>query len=242
MKKFLKWGCLITVTLLIVVMAFAWRQVRRLRHNLKVETPLPIAEVRSDPSEAERLMDRVDRAQVDRVVRLRDVELTWLAQKVLAHPKAQAELRNAQTRAIKALASIPDPMGFLECLRLEAVDVTRAIADVRVTDRQLHIRLTAPYRGEPGHLNVQLGGTGGWAAGAVRLQVTQLTVGEMDVMALPFYGSLIESRVDEGVVRLARMKTSGPIEDVRIEENAVVLRLKPDGASILREAIRRYLR
>lgn len=242
MKKFLKWGCLTTVILLIVVAIFAWRQVRRLRQNLRVQAPLPITELRPEPGEAERLVERVDRARADRVVRLRDVELTWLAQRALRHPQAQTQIKIAQTRAVQALASVPDPMGFLEGLKLETVDTTRANADVRVADRQLHVRLTAPYRDESGYLNLQLSGSGGWAAGAVRLQITRLLIGEMDVMALPGYGSLVESRVDQGVARLARMKTSGPIEDLRIEENAVVLRLKPGGASTLQRAINRYLR
>lgn len=242
MKKFFKWGCLVTLTLAVVLAAFAWRQVRRLRTNLEVEQPLQIAESRPDAQKVEDLTTRVEQAHAARVIRLRDVELTYLAQRALAHPSAQAALQTHRQRAIEALKAVPDPMGFLDGLRLDDVDLTRARADVRVTDQRLHVRLTAPYRSVARHLNVQVSGTGGWAPKAVRLQITRLQVGEMDVMALPFYTRLIESRIDTGVAELARMESSGPISDVRIEENAVLIRLKPGGASVLREAIRRYLR
>ena len=242
MKKFLKWGCLVSVTLVVVLAAFAWRQVRRLRTNLEVAQPLQIAESKPDPQELERLTTRVEAAHAERVLRLRDVELTYLAQRALAHPAAQAELAAHRHRAINALKGLPDPMGFLDGLKLDDVDLTRARADVRVADQRLHVRLTAPYRSIDRHLNVQISGTGGWAPNAVRLQITRLQIGEMDVMALPFYTRLIEARIDTGVAQLARMKSSGPISDVRIEENAVLIRLKPGGASVLREAIRRYLR
>ena len=64
----------------------------------------------------------------------------------------------------------------------------------------------------------------------------------MDVMALPGYPTLIESRVDEAVGQIARLETGGPISDVRVEANAVILRLKPGGANTLQEAVRRFLR
>lgn len=242
MKKFLKWGCLVTLTLVVVLAAVAWRQVRRLRTNLEVEQPLQIAESKPDPRQVERLTTRVEQAHAARVIRLRDAELTYLAQRALAHPEAQAALATHRDRAIQALKAVPDPMGFMDGLKLDDVDLTQARADVQVADQRLHVRLTAPYRSTDLHLNVQISGTGGWAPNAVRLQITRLQVGEMDVMALPFYTRLIESRIDTGVAQLARMETSGPISDVRIEEDAVLVRLKPGGASVLREAIRRYLR
>lgn len=242
MKKFLKWGCLVTLALAVVLAVFAWRQVRRLRTNLEVEQPLQIAEAPPNPRQVEELTTRVEAAHAARVIRLRDAELTYLAQRALAHPSAQAALEKHRHRAIQALSAVPDPMGFMDGLKLDDVDLTRARADVKVANQRLHVRLTAPYRSTGRHLNVQVSGTGGWAPNAVRLQVTRLQVGEMDVMALPFYTRLIESRIDTGVAQLARMKTSGPVSDVRIEEDAVLVRLKPGGASVLREAIRRYLR
>ena len=242
MKKFLKWGCLVSVVLVIVLAAFAWRQVRRLRTNLEVKRPLEITKLEPDPKQVERLTSRVEAAHADRVIRLRDAELTYLAQRALAHPSAQAALVQHRQRAIDALKALPDPMGFLDGLKLDDVDLTRTRADVRVADQRLHVRLTAPYRGVDRHLNVQVSATGGWAPKAVRLQVTRLQIGEMDVMALPLYTRLIETRIDQGVAQLARMETSGPISDVRVEEDALLIRLKPGGASVVREAIRRYLR
>lgn len=242
LKSVFKWGCLVTLILVVVVVGFVWHQIGRLRDNLEVETPLPITEVKRDPREVARLEERLDRAQAQQVIRLRDMELTYIAQRAFEHPQVQQELAGVQQRAIAELKGVPDPMGFLEGLRLDAVDLPRAKVDVRVADQQVNLRVTAPYRDSKGFFNLQIGLTGGWAPGAVRLQVTQLTVGEMDVMALPFYPTLIESRVDEGVAQIARMETGGPISDVRVEANAVVLRLKPGGAAQLHEVVRRFLR
>lgn len=242
LKRVFKWGCLVTLILVAVVFGFVWHQIGRLRKNLEVPQPLPIAEVKRDPNEVERLEARLDRAEGPNVIRLRDVELTYIAQQALKHPDVQRQMAGVQRRAIDAIKGVPDPVGFLEGLRLEAVDLPAAKVDVRVADSQLHLRVTAPYRGSDGFFNLQTSLTGGWASRAVRLQVTRLRVGEMDVMALPFYPTLIERRVDEAVGQIARMETGGPISDVRVEANAVIVRLKPGGAGQLREIVRRFLR
>lgn len=242
LKRVFKWGCLTTVILLLAVGGFVWHQISRLRDNLEVETPLPIAEVKRDPGEVDRLKARIDRAQAEQIIRLRDIELTYIAQRALKHPQVQAQLDAVQAQAVAAVRDVPDPVGFLKGLRLDAVDLDQARVDVRVTDSQINLRVTAPYRGSDGFFNLQTGLTGGWAPGAVRLQVTRLQVGDMDVMALPFYPSLIESRVDAAVAQMARLETGGPISDVRVEANAVIVRLRPGGAAVLHDVVRRFLR
>jgi|JI10StandDraft_1071094.scaffolds.fasta_scaffold100269_2 hypothetical protein len=242
MKRFLKWGCLISLALIVVVVSTAWQQIRQVRENLAVSEPLPVREVSRDPEKVQQIAQRAEAAGLDRVLRLRDPELTYAAQRALKHPEVLALLEKGRSRALRALEGVSDPLGFLDGLRLDAVDLARLRTEVQVADSRVTLRLTAPYLDGKTHLNVVAVVTGGWAPGAVRLEVQALTVGSLDVLALPFSGGWVRRQVDLGIKAAARVPEGGPLQDIRVEANAVVLRLSPQGARQLSALAREFLR
>lgn len=242
MKRVLKWGCLISLVLIVVVVATAWQQVRQIRENLAVLDPLPVPDVQRDPEKVQQIAHRAEAAGADRVLRLKDPELTYVAQRAVKHPEVLALLERGRRQLLRALEGVSDPLGFLDGLRLDAVDLARLRTEVRVADSQVTLRLTAPYLDGKTHLNVVGVVTGGWAPGAVRLEVQHLTVGRLDVLALPFSGSWVRRQVDHGIKAAARVEAGGPLQDIRVEANAVVLRLSPHGARQLSALAREFLR
>jgi len=242
MKRLLKWGCLVTTGLVVLFAVMAWRQIRQIRENLAVSTPLAVPIVARDPHKVAALVEQAQRVEEDRVLRLKDPELTYIAQRAVRHPEVLALLENARRRALKALDQVPDPLGFLDGLRLDAVDLSRLRTEVRAADSQLVLRMTAPYLDGQHHLNLDLAVTGGWAPGAIRLEVKRLVIGELDVLALPIYGRWVHTQVAAGVAAAARVDEGGPLQDVRVEANALVLRLTPSGARQLAGLAREYLR
>ncbi|MEZ4464348.1 MAG: hypothetical protein R3F60_07075 [bacterium] len=242
LKRFLKWGCLGTLLLAGVVVFVTWRQIRAVRENLAVAEPLPVAPVRRDPARVRQLAERAEEASSERVLRLHDAELTYIAQRALKHPEVRALLEEGRQRALDALAEVPDPMGFLQGLRLRSVDLDHVLVDAHVAESVLRLRFTAPYLDGAQHLNVQIGVSGGWAPGAVRVDVHDLVVGSLDVLGVAFYGRLIHDQVDHGVARAMRADARGPLEDVRTQGDALVIRLAPHGAQALSQLAREYLR
>ena len=242
LKRILKWGCLGTLLLAAVVVFLTWRQIRAVRENLAVPEPLAVAPVSRDPRTVQDLALKAEQAEGDRVLRLHDPELTYIAQRALKHPEVRALLEQGRQQALAALTEVPDPMGFLEGLRLRAVDLDHVLVDAQVAGGVLRLRFTAPYLDGAEHLNVQLGVSGGWAPGAVRVDVHDLVVGSLDVLDVPFYGRLVHDQVDAGIARAVRTQGGGPIEDVRTQADALVVRLGAGGARTLGRLAREYLR